>query len=65
MVDAYCCSVALTSDYSVRIVVPKDIDPDALRLGMSGAATVFSDHAGPIGALASILLWVKGYAMYL
>jgi len=58
-------AVALTSDYSVRIVTPEDLDPAALRLGMSGAATVFSDRAGPIGGLASILLWVKAYAMYL
>jgi len=45
--------------------VIEDLDPAALRLGMSGVATVFSDHAGPIGGLASILLWIKAYAMYL
>jgi multidrug efflux pump subunit AcrA (membrane-fusion protein) len=58
-------SVGLTMDYPVRISTPKDIDPTTLRLGMAGAATAFSDSAGPIGVLASILLWVTAYAMYL
>jgi multidrug resistance efflux pump len=58
-------SVGLTTDYPVRIKTPADLDPTTLRPGMSGAATVFSDHAGPIGGLATILLWVKAYAMYL
>jgi hypothetical protein len=30
-----------------------------------GTATAFSDHAGPIGLLTTILLWVKAYAAYL
>jgi len=58
-------SVGLTSNYAASITLPKDLDPGLLRLGMAGVATVFSDHAGPIGTLASILLWVKAYAMYL
>jgi hypothetical protein len=41
------------------------MDPDMLRLGMVGTATVISDGAGPIGFLATILLWVKAYAAYL
>jgi hypothetical protein len=49
----------------VTINLPKDVDPDLLRLGMVGTATAFSDNAGPIGALATILLWVKAYAAYL
>jgi multidrug resistance efflux pump len=58
-------SFGLTMDYPVRISTPKEIDPTTLRLGMAGTATAFSDGAGPIGVLASILLWVKAYAMYL
>ncbi len=58
-------SVWLTSDYAVGISLPQALDPGSLRLGMSGVATVFSDRAGPIGVLASILLWVKAYALYL
>jgi hypothetical protein len=52
-------------DYPVRIATPKDLDPVMLRLGMAGQATAFSDHAGTIGTLASILLFVKAYALYL
>ena len=58
-------SVGLTMEYPARITMPKDLDPAALRLGMAGQATVFSDHAGPIGLIASILLFVKAYALYL
>jgi hypothetical protein len=43
----------------------QEVDPDMLRLGMVGTATVISDRAGPIGLLAMVLLWVKAYAAYL
>jgi multidrug resistance efflux pump len=58
-------SVGTSTSYPVSIVVPKNIDPDLLRLGMVGTATVITDKAGPIGSLATILLWVKAYAAYL
>jgi multidrug resistance efflux pump len=58
-------AVGLTADYAATISTPKDLDPEALRLGMSGAATAFSPQAGPIGLIASILLFVKAYALYL
>ena len=58
-------TVGTSSTYPARIGVPKDMDPDMLRLGMVGTATVISDKAGPIGLLATILLWVKAYAAYL
>lgn len=58
-------SVGLTADYAARISTPKDLDPATLRLGMSGAATVFAEQAGPIGTIASILLFAKAYALYL
>ena len=48
-------SIGLTSDFPVRIVAPKELDLATLRLGMSGVTTAFSDNAGPIGGLASIL----------
>jgi len=57
--------VGTSNTYPVSIDPPKDIDPDLLRLGMVGTATAFSDKAGPIGLLATILLWVKAYAAYL
>ena len=50
---------------AANIDTPKGIDPDMLRLGMVGTATVISDKAGPIGFLATILLWLKAYAAYL
>ena len=58
-------SVGLTSNYAARLETPKDIDPRTLKLGMSGVATAFSDKAGPIGVIASLLLFVKAYALYI
>lgn len=58
-------SAVFTMEYPVNITVPKDLDPAELRLGMAGQATAFSDHAGPIGLIATILLFVKAYALYL
>jgi multidrug resistance efflux pump len=57
--------VGTSTTYPASINLPKDIDPDLLRLGMVGTATAFSDKAGPIGALATIVLWAKAYAAYL
>jgi hypothetical protein len=38
---------------------------EQLRLGMSGSTTAFSDKAGVIGLLASILVWINSYTAYL
>jgi multidrug resistance efflux pump len=58
-------TVGTSTTYPARIDVPKDLEPDMMRLGMAGTATVISESAGPIGALATILLWVKAFAAYL
>jgi multidrug resistance efflux pump len=58
-------AVGTSTTYPARIDIPKNVDSDMLRLGMVGTATVISDNAGPIGLLATILLWVKAYAAYL
>jgi multidrug resistance efflux pump len=58
-------TVGTSTTYPAEINLPKGIDPEMLRLGMVGTATVISDKAGPIGLLATILLWVKAYAAYL
>ncbi|HEX7565039.1 MAG TPA: biotin/lipoyl-binding protein [Bradyrhizobium sp.] len=58
-------TIGTSTTYPANIDTPKGIDPDMLRLGMVGTATVISDKAGPIGFLATILLWVKAYAAYL
>ena len=57
--------IGMTGDFPARITPPSDLDPDALRLGIVGSATVISPDAGPIGVLATILQWVQAYAMYL
>jgi multidrug resistance efflux pump len=58
-------TIGTSSTYPALIDVPKDMDPEMLRLGMLGTATVISDKAGPIGTLATILIWVKAYVAYL
>jgi multidrug resistance efflux pump len=55
----------MTADYPALIAFPPDLDPDFLRLGMVGTATVIAPDAGPIGLLAIILQWVQAYVMYL
>jgi multidrug resistance efflux pump len=47
------------------ISIPDEMSRDALRLGMSGSATAFSEKAGVIGLLASILVWISSYTAYL
>ena len=57
--------IGMTGEFAARITPPRDLDPDFLRLGMAGTATVISTDAGPIGLLATILQWVQAYALYL
>ena len=47
------------------ISIPDEMSRETLRLGMSGNATAFSEMAGVIGLLASILVWISSYAAYL
>jgi multidrug resistance efflux pump len=54
-----------TSAFPAVISVPDEMSRDSLRLGMSGNATAFSEKAGVIGLLASILVWVSAYTAYL
>ena len=58
-------SVGTSTTYPVQIAIPADMDRDMLRLGMVGTATVISQGSGPIGILATVLIWVKSYVMYL
>ena len=51
--------------FPAEITIPKEMDRESLRLGMSGSATAFADNAGVIGLLASILVWVSSYTAYL
>jgi multidrug resistance efflux pump len=51
--------------FPAEISIPDKMNRDSLRLGMSGSATAFSDKAGVIGLLASILVWISSYTAYL
>jgi multidrug resistance efflux pump len=47
------------------ISIPDEMSRESLRLGMSGSTTAFSENAGVIGLLASILVWISSYTAYL
>jgi multidrug resistance efflux pump len=51
--------------FPAEISIPEGMSRDSLRLGMSGSATAFSEKAGVIGLLASILVWISSYTAYL
>jgi multidrug resistance efflux pump len=51
--------------FPAEISIPDEMNRDSLRLGMSGSATAFSEKAGVIGLLASILVWISSYTAYL
>ena len=51
--------------FPAEISIPDEMSRDSLRLGMSGTATAFSENAGVIGLLASILVWISSYTAYL
>jgi multidrug resistance efflux pump len=54
-----------TKAFPASISLPEDMDRELLRLGMPGTATVFSEKAGVIGLLATILIWITSYTAYL
>ncbi|MBR1281373.1 HlyD family secretion protein [Bradyrhizobium sp. AUGA SZCCT0177] len=51
--------------FPAEISIPDGMSRESLRLGMSGSATAFSEKAGVIGLLASILVWISSYTAYL
>ncbi|BCH24566.1 HlyD family secretion protein [Mesorhizobium sp. L-8-3] len=54
-----------TKEFPVLINVPEGIDPDLLRPGVSGKATVFDTNAGVIGKLGEVLIRVAAVGAYL
>lgn len=58
-------SVGASTTFPANIEMPRDVDPEMIRLGMVGTGTVISENAGAIGLLATVLLWVKAYVAYL
>jgi len=53
------------SVFPAVVSIPKGVDRETLRLGMSGNATAFAENAGVIGLIAWVLLWVSAYTAYL
>jgi multidrug resistance efflux pump len=51
--------------YPAVISIPEGMDRAQLRVGMPGTATVFSEKAGAIRLLMSILVWISSYTAYL
>jgi multidrug resistance efflux pump len=51
--------------YPAAMSLPPDLDPELLRLGVPGKATVVAADAGVIGTIAWALLWVGAYLAYL
>lgn len=47
--------------FPAEISVSDEMSRDSLQLGMSGSAPAFSEKAGVIGLLASILVWISAY----
>jgi multidrug resistance efflux pump len=58
-------SIGGANAFPAQISLPEDMDREHLRLGMPGSATVFSENAGVIGLIMSILVWVSSYTAYL
>lgn len=51
--------------FAVRLDLPADLPDHALRLGMSGSATMITEEAGPIELLARVLFWLRMQFNYL
>jgi multidrug resistance efflux pump len=58
-------SIGGAKAYPAVISIPGDIDRRELKVGMPGTATVFSEKAGVIGLLMSIIVWIGSYTAYL
>jgi len=58
-------SIGGANAYPAAMSLPPDMDPELLRLGVPGKATVVAADAGVIGTIAWALLWVGAYLAYL
>jgi RND family efflux transporter MFP subunit len=58
-------SLPMTSEYAALINRPNDIDPSALRPGMSGTATVYAPNSAPLDKIGWLLLYARALAFYL
>jgi RND family efflux transporter MFP subunit len=58
-------SLPMTTEYPAVIERPRDIEPAALRPGMSGTATVYAPNSAPLDTIGWILLYGRAFALYL
>ena len=58
-------SLPMTMEYPALIERPKDIEPSALRPGMSGTATVYAPNSAPLDTIGWLLLYGRALALYL
>jgi multidrug resistance efflux pump len=58
-------SITGAKAYPARISIPDELNQADLRVGMPGTATAYSEKAGAIGMLMSILVWISSYTAYL
>ena len=58
-------SLPMTSEYPALINRPKEIDPTALRPGMSGTATAYAANSAPFDFFGWVLLYGRALALYL
>jgi RND family efflux transporter MFP subunit len=58
-------SLPMTAEYAVVIERPKDIEPLALRPGMSGTATVYAPNSAPLDTIGWLLLYGRALTLYL
>jgi RND family efflux transporter MFP subunit len=58
-------SLPMTAEYPAVIERPKEIEPAALRPGMSGTATVYAPNSAPLDTIGWILLYGRALTLYL
>ncbi len=58
-------ALPMTAEYPALINRPEEIDPSALRPGMSGTATVYAPGSAPLDKIGWLLLYARALALYL
>ena len=58
-------SLPMTTEYPALINTPGDMDPAALRPGMSGTATAYAANSAPFDFFGWVLLYSRALALYL
>ena len=54
----------MTTDYMVFIDLPEDFPGEQVRLGFAADVRLYSEHAGVVGSVATILQWVQTSLAY-